>query len=268
MRSLILLVFLSSTLFGQTSDFDMQIYVEEDNEVVKIMGNNEEYFPISLSLEVQIKGAKLAENLEEYYVLKPKSQGTILATIVKPKNANWSYKFGYNYSMGDALAEHDESYAYQLPFPAGKSYRLSQGYNGSTTHRGINALDFTMPEGASITAARAGTVVRIKEDSNRGCPSAECMHDGNYVSILHEDGTMADYVHLQKNGVIVELGEKVTVGQPIALNGATGWASRAHLHFVVYTTGNQAQKTLPVKFEISLNKVEYLKEGQTYNSFR
>lgn len=246
----------------------MKIYVDEDENAIRLLGDNSEYFPISVSLQIDLKGTKLENPLEDYYVLQPNSSGTLLATIPKPSNRSWSYRFAYNYSMGNALAIHDDQYAYQLPFPQGQSYRLTQGYNGRSTHQGLNALDFTMPEGDTITAAREGIVVRIKEDSNRGCPSSNCANDGNYVTILHSDGTMADYVHLQKNGVLVELGDIIEKGQVIALNGATGWASGAHLHFVVYSTGEHAQESIQVRFETAPGRIEFLEENTTYSAFQ
>ena len=268
MRSFFLLLLLGPMLMAQSPEFNMNIYVEESDSEVKIMADNAEAFPISVSLQVDLKGTSLKEKLKEYYVLEPNTKASLLASIIKPTNKSWSYQFAYNYSMGNALARHDDSYAYQLPFPKGKSYRLTQGYNGRTTHRGLNALDFTMPEGDTITAARSGIVVRIKEDSNRGCPSANCADEGNFVTILHNDGTMADYVHLKQNGVLVEIGDQVEAGQRIAINGATGWASGAHLHFVVYTTGKTAQETIQVKFETQPGKIESLNEGELYRAFR
>lgn len=263
---MLLLFFLSGTLLAQEANYQLRIYEQADDNKVKILADNLEPFPITISLKITLKGTTLDRPLDQYYVLEPNSTEVLLSTIIKP-NSSWSYRFSYTYSMGDALVKHDDGYAYQLPFPKGKSYRLTQGYNGRTTHRGINSLDFTMPKGDTILAAREGTFVRIKEDSNRGCPSASCMDDGNFVTILHDDGTLADYVHLQQNGVLVELGDQVQKGQAIALNGATGWASGAQLHFVVYITGNEAQKTLKVKFESKAGEVDYLQEGKLYKAF-
>lgn len=268
MRSFIVLLLISNMLLAQSPEFNMEIYAEENDSTVRILGNNGEFFPISVSLEVDLQGTRLREKLPNFSVLQPKTKATLLAVIFKPVNQSWSYRFSYSYSMGNALAVHNDDYAYQLPFPKGVSYRLTQGYNGKTTHRGLNALDFTMPEGDKITAARGGTVIRIKEDSNRGCPSANCANDGNFVTILHDDGTMADYVHLKQNGVLVELGDQVQAGQEIAINGATGWASGAHLHFVVYTTGKNAQETIKVKFESAPGNIESLKEGELYTAFK
>ncbi len=267
MRFIIILLLTIGSLKAQEVDFKIKVYVDDQENEVKILADNDEPFPISLSLEVNLKGASLAESLKDFYVLPPNTTGNLLSIIVKPTDNSWSYRFGYTFGMGNAFAEHDDSYAYKLPFPSGKSYILTQGYNGRTTHSGLNALDFTMPEGDTISAAREGIVVRIKEDSNRGCPSSNCANDGNYVTILHEDGTLADYVHLKQNGVLVEIGDQIKRGQKIAINGATGWASGAHLHFVVYTTGKQAQETIQVKFETELGKVESLTEGNQYTAF-
>ena len=268
MRSLFVLLFISQLCLAQNPEFNMRIYAEEDDKSIRILGENSELFPISISLDVDLIGARLEKKLDNFYVLQPKTERNILAVINKPVNQSWSYQFSYNFSLGNALAKHDDNFAYQLPFPKGKAYRLTQGYNGRTTHRGLNALDFTMPEGDMITAARSGKVVRIKEDSNRGCPSSACANDGNFITILHDDGTLADYVHLKQNGALVELGDEVITGQQIAINGATGWASGAHLHFVVYTTGKEAQETIKVKFETSPGQVVSLKESELYTAFK
>lgn len=267
MRSVFILLFLSHWAWAQKADFQIEVYAQEKETEVQLLANNPHPFPISVKVNVELKGTQLKSPLEDYYVLEPLADEYLLSSILKPVNKAWSYRYGYTYSMGDAKAVHNDDFAYQLPFPAGKSYRLTQGYNGRSTHQGINALDFTMPEGDVILAARAGKVVRVKESSNRGCPAPRCVDDANYISILHEDGTLADYVHLQKNGALVEVGDEVEKGQKIALNGDTGWASGAHLHFVVYTTGEQPQITIPVKFEVAPGKVEALQEGRNYEAF-
>ena len=90
---------------------------------------------------------------------------------------------------------------YVLPFPAGDSHVLRQGYcNPTNTHRYLFAYDFAMPIGSPIVAARGGTVVMVEEqwpdtDSNS-------LHL-NRVDIVHADGTLALYAHLMENGVLV-----------------------------------------------------------------
>lgn len=46
--------------------------------------------------------------------------------------------------------------------------------------------------------------------------------------IKHDDGTIARYIHLANNGVLVKKGDCVKRGQVIALSGNTGDTGGAH----------------------------------------
>ena len=45
------------------------------------------------------------------------------------------------------------------------------------------------------------------------------INQGNYLEILHPDGTVGWYEHLMQNSVMVEVGDTVAQSQPIALAG-------------------------------------------------
>ncbi len=47
------------------------------------------------------------------------------------------------------------------------------------------------------------------------------------------DGSIAYYWHLQKDGVLVNIGDTVQTGQWIGLSGNTGYSAFPHLHFEV-----------------------------------
>ena len=59
----------------------------------------------------------------------------------------WEYSFTNYYKLGSNCAVHDDSYPYRLPYAAGESFRVSQGYNGTFSHKGSNqyAIDWRMP---------------------------------------------------------------------------------------------------------------------------
>lgn len=99
------------------------------------------------------------------------------------------------------------------------SGRLSQGIHD------VNAVDISAPVGTTVHAAADGTVIVAVDNGkyNGGY--------GNYMVISHSDGTQTLYAHLSK--VTVSLGEMVKQGEPIALSGATGRVTGAHLHFEV-----------------------------------
>ncbi|MGB8169537.1 MAG: M23 family metallopeptidase [Chthoniobacteraceae bacterium] len=44
---------------------------------------------------------------------------------------------------------------------------------------------------------------------------------------------MGEYLHLQKNGVLVKVGDEVQAGDLVARSGNTGCSTGPHLHFHV-----------------------------------
>lgn len=171
--------------------------------------------------------------------------------------------FSQDYSIHDLKTgkwKTDTTHIYQLPWQPGRKYLLIQGYQSSFSHKGENALDFKMKKGTPICAARNGVVVALKEDSDVGGLKDEYLSQGNYVMILHSDGTEAHYWHLQKNGVTVNEGDSVKAGEIIGYSGNTGYSAFPHLHFEVV---NKQGIQLTTRF--ATNKgVIYLRPGRKY----
>ena len=62
----------------------------------------------------------------------------------------------------------DSSYIYDLPFEKGTKHKIVQGYGGLFSHKNIAALDFDMPVGTPVCAAREGVIYAYKDDSDEG----------------------------------------------------------------------------------------------------
>lgn len=124
---------------------------------------------------------------------------------------------------GDPAARPDD-HAYLLPFEADR-IRIDQGFGGRFSHddpQNRYALDFALPEGTPVLAACSGRVMQLR-DGNDG--------EANFIRLLHADGSMSLYAHLQAGGVLVRVGQQVQAGQRIGLSGNTGNSSAPHLHF-------------------------------------
>ncbi|MGZ3938687.1 MAG: hypothetical protein ACXVLT_08415, partial [Flavisolibacter sp.] len=72
------------------------------------------------------------------------------------------------FSQGSEVTNNLDSYIYDLPFKEGTSHKVVQGYGGLFSHKNKAALDFAMPVGTPVYAAREGTVYRYKDYSNEG----------------------------------------------------------------------------------------------------
>jgi murein DD-endopeptidase MepM/ murein hydrolase activator NlpD len=79
--------------------------------------------------------------------------------------------------------------------------------------------------------------------------SSKKKKDFNYVIVMHDDATFAEYCHLQTNGVLTRLGARVSTDTPIGLSGNTGFSTEPHLHFSVFNTvDGKTRATWPVLF--------------------
>jgi murein DD-endopeptidase MepM/ murein hydrolase activator NlpD len=140
-----------------------------------------------------------------------------------------------------------DSSPYVLPYPVGVENEVNlSNCSGSFHSDGTPdafATDFAMPVGTHITASRAGTVVRVIEHGNDfGDPN-------NLVVVDHGDGTYAQYMHLTRDGALVDVGVAVEQGDTLGLSGATGLAGYPHLHFVVTRNGwSWPYSSIPVTF--------------------
>lgn len=128
----------------------------------------------------------------------------------------------------------DTSYVYQLPYENGETHLVVQGYFSKFSHKNRAAIDFKMKKGTKVAAARAGVVVRIKQDGKKGGWNKKYRPEGNVIVIEHTDGSRAGYWHLHFNSVWVKVGDTVRQGQVIGLSGKTGYTLFPHLHFIVW----------------------------------
>lgn len=156
----------------------------------------------------------------------------------------------------------DNSYIYHLPFANGNKYFLVQAYNSKFSHANELSLDFKIKKGSKICAAREGIVTATKEDSDVGGLKDEYYNEGNHIIITHNDGSIAMYWHLQKNDVLVNIGDTITKGQLIAYSGNTGYTAFPHLHFQVQ---NKNGGDIATRF-VTKKGIMYLRPGRYYKA--
>ena len=160
-------------------------------------------------------------------------------------------KHKYRWVAGDPEAS-SAPYIYTPPVPKGKGFRITQAFGGRFSHSkepSYYAVDIAMPVGTIIKAARAGIVMSVKDDYHMGSVSSKYFLDkANFLTVLHDDGTIASYVHILLGGLMVKAGDRVEVGQSLARSGSTGYSSGPHLHFVIRKNIGMKQKSIPFMF--------------------
>jgi len=135
---------------------------------------------------------------------------------------------------------------YSLPFRPNKKIKK----HITPTHKKYNypyAIDWAMPIGTPILAARGGTVTE-RESRFNVHGGEKFINRGNGLRIKHIDGECSTYWHFKWRGIVVKRGQRVRRGQLIGYSGQTGFATYPHLHFDVYKTVNGKERNLRVRF--------------------
>jgi murein DD-endopeptidase MepM/ murein hydrolase activator NlpD len=162
---------------------------------------------------------------------------------------------------------------YVLPYAEGQQWEVGNTFGHYTTLNGgvgLYAIDLRMPIGTEVTAARAGLVVAIEEGFSDD--DHLDLHE-NWVMVRHQDNTVGRYIHLTRNGALVDVGDAVDQGEVIGLSGNSGASSRPHLHFDVQTCGPNLPpgyndppcgQTVPVSFRNTAAHTCGLLEERSY----
>lgn len=174
-----------------------------------------------------------------------------LSFVITDNSRQWNPQLNWYWQYGASGKSGDEKYPYHLPYLKGKRFHVCQGFNDTPTHHGDFAysIDWIMPENTPICAARGGTVVTVIDHYTGGGFKKEYMNKNNTVQILHDDGTLAQYTHIKKNGSAVKTGDSVRPGDIIAYSGNVGYSQSPHLHFNVFKPVNGKKSTsIPAGF--------------------
>lgn len=261
-----LLVLLALCIAAEAGDCDggwVCVQVEESPSGVVLSGHNLSEFPLTLT--VRVRGHGLAPATRTVTRTLHGGDLTELLRMPAAGGSRYRYSYWYDWTVGDRSARHDDDYVYRLPYASGRSYPVLQGYGSRFSHTGLEhyAVDFDMPEGTPVHAARGGVVARVEESNDTGCWEDGCGRYANFIVILHDDGTTGEYYHLRRGGALVEPGERVAAGDPIGLSGNTGHTTMPHLHFAVYRAGAWGRtQSLPVRFAHRDGIVDRPRRGQ------
>ncbi|MFC1850530.1 M23 family metallopeptidase [candidate division CSSED10-310 bacterium] len=244
------------------------LITEKRGNTIVFQGQNLQTYEVTVTLEFpQLLNITVDAKIPLTATLPGRKKVKLCRISPRIKGKRWRYRYKYHWVRGSIHAEHDDAYVYSLPYAPGTSFRIIQGFFGTFSHHDKHALDWNMPEGTPVLAARGGVVVAVESKFVVGKHDPDYKTRANYVILKHDDGTYADYYHLRKGGVIVRLGQTVKTGQCIGYSGNTGYSNGPHLHLQVYKAENGLKQiTYPIRFDTAQGYDIELQEGEKYTA--
>ena len=251
---------------------DVKLLQQSTNEGVTLFAQNTYYAPIQLAFRI-VTPQNVAETtpLKGMQMLPPRGDATLLSVGAADPSMPVSFDYEYQFLPGDPQAQHRPDRPYRFPFGKSSAFLVSQAYPDTVTHNEPSsqyAIDFAMPIGTHIDAARGGVVIEIASDFfEAGVDAAKDGPRANVVRVLHDDGTMSLYGHLNWNSIRVKPGQRIERGEYIADSGNTGFSTGPHLHFVVQRNRGGAIISLPIEFETASGAAIRLQSGERYTAY-
>ncbi len=231
----------------------VSIDYEFAGNAIRLVATNEYFAPVELALRFEtIRGLEFPDPDDPLRWLLPPRSAMPLVNLGRLDGAvQPTLEYRYEHLIGDPQARHRPSQPYRVPFAIASDHTISQAYPDMVTHNTPDsqyAVDFAMPVGTDVFAARGGVVFDVTAGNFKGGADAANMSLANVVRILHDDGTYAIYAHLNWNSIRVRIGDVVERGEYIADSGNTGFTSGPHLHFAVVRNVGMRMESVPVKF--------------------
>jgi len=159
-------------------------------------------------------------------------------------NAEITTSFAYSSNVSKvvdvAYIQLNDYKEYLLPFE-GSTIVTCGPFCPTGTHVGesAEALDFALPFGTPVYPTKPGKVITASYGWNEGA--------GNYVQVMHFDGTISSYMHLSE--VLVTTDDPVSLSSVLGKVGNTGKVipsptienplAGTHLHFQVTSTDHE-----------------------------
>lgn len=244
---------------------------QPSDEGTDLIVDNQCFCPVEAAVVIEKAVGVVAENNgHARKLIDARSSATLLRLRLSGNAADASFGYGYAVVFGDPHAAHQPPRPYRAPFAIARRFQISQAYPSHRTHgdaASLYAVDIAMPVGSQIFAAREGTVIEVTGKYYEGNADPGNAARANLIRILHPDGTMAIYAHLQWDTVRVRPGQIVKRGEYIANSGNTGFTTGPHLHFAVQKNNGLALTSVPVEFADSLGRGVTPVEGATLTAY-
>ena len=245
------------------------IEVERTESGASLFAVNQLEAPASLLLDFPVlENMTSSAALPVKAVVLPGARKLLVEIRANEQAESFRWRWSWRWTTGVLGARHDANARYWIPWSPNLRFEVGQAIGGSYTHNGHwrFAFDFWMPPGTPIRAARDGSVVRVIEDFSRGGTEERFKKRANLIFILHADGTIARYLHLQQGGAQVEVGDRVAAGDLIGYSGNTGYSQNPHLHFDVFRVDEDLEwQTVDVRFATAAPEGFRPKSGQILN---
>ena len=129
---------------------------------------------------------------------------------------------------------------------------INQGFGGINNHRGLDLVgaNYTID---NVVSFDNGKVLMAVTGYSNGAGQDVNWRYGNFVKILHDNGQVTLYAHLESTNL--KVGQRVSKGQLIGKMGNSGHSFGSHLHWELWSKDN---------YNSNINPEPYLEDKPSF----
>jgi hypothetical protein len=236
--AIVILIMAYLNLYSQTIE-RLKVSTERVGDgLYDFYAENPNYFPMQMEIYFT-EFENMSADCELPYVgtiMPGKHKIFTLSRVFLEIPGGFEYKF--NTRIGAYPVEHDNDAVYLLPFSEGKTAKAVAFDLSSSRTPGKILWAFEMDAGELVHASRGGVVCQqttVQERDGRKIGD-------NTITILHPDLTFGRYELLADGSFMVELGDNIEAGTPIARVGESRLSPKPQLRFWVYYVSSPINK--------------------------
>jgi murein DD-endopeptidase MepM/ murein hydrolase activator NlpD len=232
---------------------EVRVSEQQTADGLRLIAENSYFCPVQIAYQLQSMENVAADTAEQGVTVVPaRSQAELITVSRGDVTMPMQFEYQFQFIPGSPEANHEPESLYRLPYASAESFNVSQAYPDRITHADPSsqyAIDFDMPIGTGVYAARSGVVIEVASDFFQS--GTDLTVDGpraNVVRVYHDDGTMSLYAHLNWNSIRVVPGQRLERGEYLADSGNTGFSTGPHLHFAVQRNSGGSIVSVPIQF--------------------
>lgn len=230
MKRKLLLYFVISISFiaqGFSQKLEVTSRYEDRNVVFDATFDGTGTYTLVLSFS-ELQGYKSRSGRQAIINIPSPFSGNSIYKLTEIDGARTStYRYSYQYFQGKYNAKPDENFPYLLPVKPGNNVRVFWLENlevklGKSVADKILCATFSYTGVDTVYAIRSGQVVSVKNGTrDRIIPEAGTVYydeaSQSLIEVEHKDGTIARYVCMTSGKSLLEEGDRIIAGQPLAV---------------------------------------------------
>lgn len=231
----VILIFLFTILHSQ-----VEVKVDETKSGDYIFNaTNSDY--CDYSLKIEFKHISNLSRVSNPYVCTITYGSNYLFTLKRESENEYSdYIYSYTCFKGEMNPKINLDYIYLPPISKGKFIKphevklLSEFLNKKSKVKDWYCIGFSLKEGDTIFATRRGIVTDLNDNALLKKDGYMFSRNATFIEVFHNDGTFGKYGVLKDSSIMVNVGDYVEAGDPIAIVEGEKYVNGFHVNFMVY----------------------------------